>query len=170
MFYMQLLLLVLLQSQWIEDDHRTTSNLSFHLDIPLSNSISCYQCTDCPEPFTENYPYVTVINNTNYRAECTVSLSFVSLEILLFSLIENRGESRQRSSTDLERFGLYVSIADDVGRRADLLLWSRSVQFQLECASIVSAASLYFPRHEQRQSMSSSQDWGFSFANCSRSF
>lgn len=74
MFYMQLLLLVLLQSQWREEDQRATSNLSFHLDIPLSNSIGCYQCTDCPEPFTENYPYVTLINNTNYRAECTVSL------------------------------------------------------------------------------------------------
>ncbi|UJR13540.1 hypothetical protein I4U23_000554 [Adineta vaga] len=40
-------------------------------NLPSVNSVLCYQCTDCPEPFTSNYPYVTVTNNTNFLAQCT---------------------------------------------------------------------------------------------------
>lgn len=39
----------------------------------MVNSIICYQCTDCPEPFYSNYPYVTLVNNTNFLSQCTVS-------------------------------------------------------------------------------------------------
>lgn len=39
----------------------------------MVNSIVCYQCTECPDPFTENYPYVTIVNNTNFLAQCSVS-------------------------------------------------------------------------------------------------
>ncbi len=42
----------------------------------MVNSVVCYQCTDCPEPFTETYPYVTLSNNTNFLAKCTVSLNY----------------------------------------------------------------------------------------------
>jgi len=40
------------------------------------DSVVCYQCTDCPEPFIETYPYVTLSNNTNFLAQCTVSCKF----------------------------------------------------------------------------------------------
>ncbi|UJR33736.1 hypothetical protein I4U23_021163 [Adineta vaga] len=39
--------------------------------IQIIDSITCYQCTDCPEPFIETYPYVTLANNTNFLARCT---------------------------------------------------------------------------------------------------
>ena len=42
------------------------------LDLPRTESIICYQCTDCPEPFVEAYPYVTKVNNSNFLAQCTV--------------------------------------------------------------------------------------------------
>ncbi|CAF3631228.1 unnamed protein product [Rotaria sordida] len=42
--------------------------------IDMVNSIICYQCTDCPQPFTENYPYVTITNNTNFLAKCTTTV------------------------------------------------------------------------------------------------
>jgi len=44
------------------------------LNIQMVNSIVCYQCTDCPEPFTSNYPYVTLTNNTNFLAQCTKTI------------------------------------------------------------------------------------------------
>ncbi|CAF1077071.1 unnamed protein product [Rotaria sp. Silwood1] len=40
----------------------------------MVNSIICYECTDCPQPFTENYPYVTITNNTNFLAKCTTTV------------------------------------------------------------------------------------------------
>ncbi|CAF1010258.1 unnamed protein product [Adineta steineri] len=43
-------------------------------NIQTVNSIVCYQCTDCPEPFTSNYPYVTITNNTNFLAQCTKTI------------------------------------------------------------------------------------------------
>ncbi len=43
------------------------------IDIQMVNSIVCYECTGCPKPFTSNYPYVTLTNNTNFLAQCTVS-------------------------------------------------------------------------------------------------
>ncbi|CAF1546669.1 unnamed protein product [Adineta ricciae] len=43
----------------------------FVQDLQIINGIVCYQCTDCPEPFTSNYPYVTLTNNTNFLAQCT---------------------------------------------------------------------------------------------------
>lgn len=43
------------------------------VDVHTVDSIMCYQCTDCPEPFTEDYPYVAKVNNTNFLAQCTVS-------------------------------------------------------------------------------------------------
>lgn len=46
------------------------------IDIQMVDSIVCYQCTDCPEPFTETYPYVTISNNTNFLAQCTVSFNY----------------------------------------------------------------------------------------------
>ncbi|CAF3510609.1 unnamed protein product [Adineta steineri] len=39
--------------------------------IQIASSIICYQCTDCPDPFTETYPYVTLANNTNFLSQCT---------------------------------------------------------------------------------------------------
>jgi len=42
----------------------------------MVNSVVCYQCTDCPDPFIETYPYVTLSNNTNFLAKCTVSLNY----------------------------------------------------------------------------------------------
>ena len=48
-------------------------NLFRWIDLRKVDSIVCYQCTDCPEPFVETYPYVTLSNNTNFLAQCTVS-------------------------------------------------------------------------------------------------
>ncbi|CAF0898329.1 unnamed protein product [Adineta ricciae] len=45
--------------------------LFFLHNLQIINGIVCYQCTDCPEPFTSNYPYVTLTNNTNFLAQCT---------------------------------------------------------------------------------------------------
>ncbi|CAF0748062.1 unnamed protein product [Adineta ricciae] len=41
---------------------------------PTADSITCFQCTDCPEPFIETYPYVTLANNTNFLAKCTKTI------------------------------------------------------------------------------------------------
>ena len=64
------------------------------IDIPMVTSIICYQCTDCPEPFIVNYPYVTLTNNTNFLAQCTVSDRTIKTKEKLisfaFELIENR--------------------------------------------------------------------------------
>jgi hypothetical protein len=46
------------------------------VDIQVVSSIICYQCTDCPEPFVETYPYVSLANNTNFLAQCTVSFYY----------------------------------------------------------------------------------------------
>ncbi|CAF3235934.1 unnamed protein product [Rotaria socialis] len=50
---------------------RIIIGICFLSNIQMINSILCYQCTDCPEPFEEGYPYVTITNNTNFLAQCT---------------------------------------------------------------------------------------------------
>ncbi|CAF1567272.1 unnamed protein product [Rotaria magnacalcarata] len=50
---------------------RIIIGIYFLSNIQMINSILCYQCTDCPEPFIEGYPYVTITNNTNFLAQCT---------------------------------------------------------------------------------------------------
>jgi hypothetical protein len=57
----------------------------------MVSSIVCYQCTDCPEPFIVNYPYVSLTNNTNFLAQCTVSfLSLLKIrKKYFFVLVEN---------------------------------------------------------------------------------
>ncbi|CAF0780557.1 unnamed protein product [Rotaria sp. Silwood1] len=51
--------------------HRLLIGIFLLSDFQMVNSIVCYQCTDCPEPFIETYPYVTITNNTNFLAQCT---------------------------------------------------------------------------------------------------
>ncbi|CAF5149710.1 unnamed protein product, partial [Rotaria magnacalcarata] len=42
--------------------------------IQTVQSIICYQCTDCPLPFSKNYPYVTLSTNTNFEAKCLTTV------------------------------------------------------------------------------------------------
>ena len=34
--------------------------------------VRCYLCADCNDPFSENYPYTTIVTNQNYGAACIV--------------------------------------------------------------------------------------------------
>ncbi|CAF1014556.1 unnamed protein product [Rotaria magnacalcarata] len=43
-------------------------------NIQTVQSIICYQCTDCPLPFSKNYPYVTLSTNTNFEAKCLTTV------------------------------------------------------------------------------------------------
>ncbi|CAF3909108.1 unnamed protein product [Rotaria magnacalcarata] len=50
------------------------NHLELIVDIQTVQSIICYQCTDCPLPFSKNYPYVTLSTNTNFEAKCLTTV------------------------------------------------------------------------------------------------
>ena len=82
----------------------------FVQDLQIINGIVCYQCTDCPEPFTSNYPYVTLTNNTNFLAQCTVSIFCrSSFRHFLHFPLENSVKFRRRPSSHIKRFGFLLS-------------------------------------------------------------
>ena len=105
------------------------------IDCRRADAIMCYQCTECPEPFTEGYPYVAQVNNTNFLAQCTVSYS--DREIVdrrngwSFALLENSDESGWWSPLGIKRHSLFLSDTIIGGRYANLLLRSRLLQFKL---------------------------------------
>lgn len=134
MISMHVIFMVIILSLCKSSSESVPPSSLLRIDCRRADAIMCYECTDCPEPFVEAYPYVDRVNNTNFLAQCTVSHSDREMvdrrNRWLFALLENSDESGWWASLDIKRHSLFLSDTIICGRYANLLLWSWLLQFK----------------------------------------